>query len=274
LTKDSNHFVIFGFMEMLRFVFLLGIVYIVFAILWFFLSSLPKFLTGAFKNNSVTSYIFKSLQYYLLAALTALQTVHFVSENGIGNSSIPFYIALGGLTLFLYLAGKTDKAIMSVQVQSAKGQIQLGGALKFEPHIVGISIIVYLLSFRIPTLVNNPFNLLLHKGILNFYDTFFIGFILSIIGFFFLFSMLSRGLTATGRLVEFMNHIVTGKPLSKRKPQKRNPFNNMGDFGNGENPFNLNKNLFNQPTETAQEEVEIDEDEYIDFEEVEEENKL
>ena len=259
-------------MEMLKYVFLLGIVYIVFAILWFFLSSLPKFLTGAFKNNSFTNYLFKSIQYYLLAGLTALQTVHFVSGNNIENTSVPFYIALGGVILFLYLAGKTDKAIMSVQVQSAKGKIKLGGALKYEPHIVGISVIVYLLSFNIPSLVNNSFNLVLHKGILNFYDTFFIGFILNIVGFFFLFSMLSRGLTATGRLVEFVNHIITGKPLSKRKPQKDNPFNKMGGFGEGANPFNMNKNIFNQSGQPSEEEVEIDDDEYVDFEEIEDDN--
>ena len=253
-------------MEVLKYVFLLGIVYIVFAILWFFISSLPKFLTGAFKNNSVTSYIFKILQYYFLAALTALQTVSFISDNGIENTSIPFYITLGAIVLFLYLAGKTDKAIMSVQVQSAKGIIKLGGALKYEPHIVGVSIIIYLLSFTSPTLVNNSFNVLLHKGILNFYDTFFIGFILSIVGFFFLFSMLSRGFKATGRLVEFINHVITGKPLSKREPEKQNPFNNMGGFGEGNNPFNFNNNLFNQSTDAKEEE--IDDDEYVDFEEI------
>ncbi len=40
----------------------------------------------------------------------------------------------------------------------------------------------------------------------------------------------------------------------------------MGGFGEGNNPFNFNKNLFNQSTDS---EEEIDNDDYIDFEEVE-----
>ncbi len=255
-------------MEMLKYVFLLGIVYIVFAILWFFIASVPKFITGAFKNNSFTNYLFKVIKYYLLAAITALQTVDFIANNGISMSQIPFYITLGAVVLFLYLAGKTDKAIMSVQVQSAQGQIQLGGALKYEPHIVGISILIYIFSFTNPSLVNNAFNTSLHSGLLNFYNTFFIRFILNIVGFFFLFSMISRGLKATGRLVEFINHIITGRPLSKRKPQNNNPFQNMGGFGDGENPFNFNKNIFNPSNESNAETEEIDDDEYVDFEEI------
>lgn len=258
-------------MDMLLYIYMLGVVYIVFSILWFFISSLPKFLSGAFVSNSFSNYIFKSLQYYTLSALTAVQTSYYINNNpGLSNQT-PFYIALGGIVLFLYLAGKTDKAIMSVQIQSNKGKIRLGGALKYEPHIIGISIIAYLLSFNIPVIADNPVITNLHLGILNFYDTFFIHFIISIIAFFFLFSMFSRGFTAVGRLVEFINHLITGKPLTKRKDKKKNPFSNlenMGGFGNGQNPFNFNQNMFNQNKEP---EVEIDEDEYVDFEEIQDE---
>ena len=257
-------------MDILRYIYLLGIIYIIFSILWFFISSLPKFLSGAFKTNSFSNYTFKSFQYYLISALTAVQTAYYIGSTPSLSGQVPFYIALGGITIFLYLAGKTDKAIMSVQIQSNNNKIQLGGALKYEPHIVGISIIIYLLSFNYPLLTQNPITEVLHSGILNFYDTFFIHFIISIIGFFFLFSMFSRGFSATGRLIEFINHIITGKPLTKRKT-KKSPFGNMGnmgDFTNNKNPFNFNQNIFNQ----SKEEVEIDEDEYVDFEEIDDDN--
>ncbi|MCT4581401.1 MAG: hypothetical protein N4A35_08300 [Flavobacteriales bacterium] len=259
-------------MEIFNYIYLLGIIYIVFSILWFFITSLPKFLSGAFQNNSTSNYLFKSIQYYCIAALTAVQTVDFIEKNPTIAHQTPFYIALGGIIIFLYLAGKTDKAIMSVQIQTNKSRIQLGGALKYEPHIVGISIILYLLSFNFPLIMHNNVVAILHAGILNFYDTFFIHFIISIVGFFFLFSMFSRGFTATGRLIEFIGHLITGKPLSQRKQKNRNPFqnfNNMGGFNKGQNPFNFNQNIFEQFNQQKQDE--IDEDEYIDFEEVDEE---
>lgn len=261
-------------MEILNYIYLLGIIYIVFSILWFFITSLPKVLSGGFTQNSLSNYIFKSVQYYTIAALTAVQTVYFIDNNPTIAGNMPFYIALGGLIIFLYLAGKTDKAIMSVQIQTNNNKIQLGGALKYEPHIVGISIILYILSFNIPVLMQNEIIKVLHAGILNFYDTFFIHFIISIIGFFFLFSLFSRGFAATGRLVEFIGHLITGKPLSQRKP-KNNPFqnfNNMGGFNNGDNPFNFNQNIFEQFNRNNKEE-EIDEDEYVDFEEIEDDEE-
>lgn len=261
-------------MDLLRYIYMLGVVYIVFSILWFFISSLPKFLSGAFKNNSFSNYAFKTIQYYLIAALTMVQTSYYINSHfGIGNQA-PFYITLGGIIIFLYLAGKTDKAIMSVQVQSSKGSIQLGGALKYEPHIIGVSIIIYLLSFNIPILTQNSITTTLHSGILNFYNTFFIHFIISIIAFFFLFSMFSRGFSAAGRLVEFANHLITGKPLTKRTSKNKNPFKNMGNMGGfntGQNPFR--SNLFNQ-NQSAEPEVEINEEEYVDFEEIEDDKEI
>ena len=254
-------------MDILRHIYLLGIVYIVFSILWFFISSLPKFLSGAFITNSFSNYTFKSVQYYLIAALTGVQTTYYIKSIPSLTAQIPFYIATGGLVIFLYLAGKTDKAIMSVQLQTNNKRIQLGGALKYEPHIIGISILIYLASFTYPTLTHNSITLVLHAGILNFYNTFFIHFVISVAGYFFLFSLFSRGFAATGRMVEFINHLITGKPLTQRK--NKNPFGNLGNMGGfnaGENPFNFNQNIFNQNKE---QEVEIDEEEYVDFEEIE-----
>jgi len=260
-------------MDILKYIYLLGIVYIVFSILWFFISSLPKFLSGAFITNSFSNYTFKSVQYYLIAALTGVHTTQYIQNNPNLNSQIPFYITLGAIIIFLYLAGKTDKAIMSVQVQSNNKRIKLGGALKYEPHIIGISILLFLASFNFPILTQNPVTEVLYAGIFNFYNTFFIHFIISIVGYFFLFSLFSRGFAATGRLVEFINHLITGKPLTQRKPKNKNPFGNMGNmrgFNTGENPFNFNQNIFNQNKE---QEVEIDEDEYVDFEEIDDDKE-
>ncbi len=258
-------------MDILKYIYSLGIVYIVFAILWFFITSLPKFLSGAFENNSATNYLFKSLQYYLIAALTTVHTVDFIDKIPSASTQVPFYITLGGVIIFLYLAGKTDKAIMSVQIQANNSKINLGGALKYEPHIVGVAIVLYFLSFYFPFLMANSVIVALHEGILNFYNTFFIHFIISVVAFFFLFSMLFRGFKATGRLVEFVNHLITGKPLTQRK-KTHNPFqniNNMGGFNNDENPF---KNIFEQ-FNTKEEDDTIEEDEYVDFEEVEDDNE-
>ncbi len=247
-------------MEILSYIFELGIVYIVLSIIWFFVAGLPKLLTGAFSSNSFGSYLFKTIHYYLLAGLTAIHTKIFIEKHLILSEQAPFYIVLGGVVLFLYLAGKTDRAIMSVEVVANNKNIRLGGALTYEPHIVGIAIILYIVSFSYPMLVDNNFMNGLYVNMLDFYHTFIIHFILSIVGFFFLFSMISRGLTATGRLVEVFVHLVTGKPLIERK-RKENPFSKFNNFSSN-NPFQANDK-----------EEEIDEDEYVDFEEIEDDEK-
>ena len=46
----------------------------------------------------------------------------------------------------------------------------------------------------------------------------------------------------------------------------------MGGFNNGDNPFNFNQNIFEQFNRNNKEE-EIDEDEYVDFEEIEDDEE-
>ena len=252
-------------MIVLKYIFETSIIYIVFAIFWFFISGMPKLLLGASKKESFSAYFFKSVQYYLLTTLTVLQTSHFIQENSIGHEQVPFFMILGGVLLFLHLAGTTDKAVMSVQIQSQNGKIELGGALKYEPHIVGIAIIIYVLAYSYPALVQNAYTLGLHSGLLDFYNTFFIHGVISFICIFFMISMFTKGINATTRLIEVIQHLITGKPLSQRKVKQKNPF---GGFNQQQNPFGFNNNLF-QNTE----EKEITEDEeYVDFEEIEDED--
>lgn len=250
-------------METLEYIYKLGIIYIVFSIIWFFFTGLPRFFSTMFNRGLFADYSFKFIQYYFIASLTVVETVLFVENSSSITHLIPFFITLGGIVIFLYLAGKTDQAIMKVHIHNNSGKIQLGGALKYEPHIVGVIIILYFLSFNFPFIMHNNVTQYLHKGILNFYNTFFIHFVISVVGFFFLISMFVRGAVATGRLIEVMKHIITGKPLPKRK-QRFNPFQNIGNINNfnKSNSFDINNNI----------EEDNVEDEFIDFEEIEEDN--
>jgi hypothetical protein len=212
----------------------------------------------------------------------------------VDNSSndIIFFL-VGGIILYLYLYGKLERVKQFAGIQAGISMMR-GRPIsnitpeqknKFTPHLIGITIIFYLVALKFPELVMNKVNYWFLDSINDFYDTIIIGFILAIIGFFFMISMVSKGLTATGELFQQLIALITGKPYVK-KP-KKNPFENLKNFGGGANPFggagggnpfggfggDNGANPFDQlnQTENPEEDVEIDDD-YVDFEYVDEDD--
>lgn len=266
-------------MELLNYIFFLGIIYIVFSIIWFFIALLPKYVLVNKENNTqntILNYTIKAAQFYFLASLTAIKALDFINEN-IESNQGPLYIIIGGIVLYLYLAGKIERSKMMSQLRSNLGNSNSSNVSKYEPHLIGLTLILYAISFNYLPLIQNPINQWFLESINDFYDTIIIGWIIGIIGFFFLISMVFKGINATGFLIQTIVALLTGKPAPKRKP--KNPLGKFGNMGNN-NPFGGNSPFGNTGTnlpENETEETDIDEDMYVDFEVIdedgEEENK-
>jgi len=267
-------------MDYFRYIFYLGIVYVVFSLIWFFIAQGLKFLLKAGREEQHwQGYVLKVIQYYFIASLTLMKASEFIeTKPELAQNAVVLYL-LGGVILYLYLYGKYERAKQFSGISSTISMLR-GGKMKkisieqktkYVPHIIGLTIIFYLISLQIPTLVTNPINTWFLVNINDFYDTILIKWLLGIIGFFFMLGMIVKGLSATGELVQQVIGLLTGKPYVKKEP--KNPFKNMGNFGNmggfgnNQNPFdNFNSN------KEEEEKVDLDDDEYVDFEYVDEDD--
>lgn len=268
-------------MDYFRYIFYLGIVYVVFSLIWFFIALGLKFLLKAGRDEQPwQGYVLKVIQYYFIASLTMMKAAEFIENKPeLAKNAVMLYL-VGGVILYLYLYGKYERAKQFAGISSAISMVRNGQMkkvnieqkTKYVPHIIGITIIFYLIALQMPMLVKNPLNTWFLVNINDFYDTILIKWILGIIGFFFMLGMIIKGISATGELVQQVIGLLTGKPYVKKEP--KNPFKNMGNFGgmggfgNGQNPFqNDQKDIKEEP-----EDADIDDDDYVDFEYVDEDD--
>ena len=111
-------------MEILKYIFFLGIIYIVFSIIWFFIALLPKYILGNKENNTqniILNYIIKAAQFYFLASLTAIKALDFITkEKGAGQvallianmEALSKYAVTRGAGFFEMAKGKSSSAFM------------------------------------------------------------------------------------------------------------------------------------------------------------------
>jgi hypothetical protein len=264
-------------MDYFKYIFYLGIVYVVFSLIWFFIAQgLKLILRTGREEQPWEGYVLKSIQYYFVASLTLLKASEYLQQKPDLYQNPALLYILGGLVLYLYLYGKYERTKQFAGVRATFTMMR-GGKInslstadktKYEPHIIGITVLFYLVALQFPAVVNHKLNLWFLTNINDFYDTFLIKWILGIIGFFFMVSMVIKGISATGELVQIVIGLITGKPYQKK--QRKNPFENMNNFGpfggNQQNPFGQQPP--HQPQPQEEEEVDL-EGEYVDFEIVE-----
>ena len=85
--------------------------------------------------------------------------------------------------------------------------------------------------------------------------------------------MIFKGINTTGFLFQTIVALLTGKPAPKRKP--KNPFGKFGSMGN-KNPFGGSSTFGDNGIplpENESEEADIDDDMYVDFEVMDEDEK-
>ncbi|CAG5085855.1 hypothetical protein [Parvicella tangerina] len=268
-------------MDYFKYVFYLGIVYVVFSLIWFFIAQgLKLILRSGREEQPWEGYVLKSIQYYFIASLTLLKAEEYVSSKVDMDINSALLFVLGGIVLYLYLYGKYErtkqfagfKATFAMMKNGKVSTTSTADRTKYEPHIIGVTTLFYLIALQFPVLIDHKLNLWFLTNINDFYDTFLIKWILGIIGFFFMISMVIKGISATGELIQVVIGLITGKPHQKKQP--KNPFENMGNFGpfgemNKNNPFGQQ-----QAPQQDQEEEEVDlEGEYVDFEVVDDEDE-
>ena len=252
-------------MTVLEHVFYLCIVYMVFNFIWWFVVQLPKTLIFGLKNNLIIDHTIKAIRYLFISTLTYSTAVRFLEEEYDQPALIWGVFLSGGILLTLYLAGKLNKKqnlfkfAASVSTNFKFGNpLQKTNELSYEKHLVGVSIVVYAACVGLPETIgyffdNNPVNYWFLITINDIYQAPILKWIFGFAGIIFMLNMIQRGITYTQLLI---------MKISGKEPEKKeNPLDNiMKEFEK------MNKPNTNQSTEK----VDLEDDLYVDFEEMDE----
>lgn len=237
-------------MEILQFIFLLGINIVIFEFIWGVLNLFVSMFLGGVKiKYPQIDYVLRIIKYFLLVAVTA-RFVFLTAESEVLIHSPKSKMIISSIVLGLYLIGKLQKREMFARFSMINNQTLKGFVTYFDPKVERILVIGSLLLFigflMYPEVVNRPVINWFTQSIIDLSSAFFFGFIFKVIAFFFIISIFNRGANIIGLLIQ-------GKPLNQTKTKP--PFN-------GFNP-NQKSTDVSQPPLT-------DDEGFTDYEEIDE----
>lgn len=239
-------------MEVLSFIFILGINFSIFGFLWGIIMFLSRFLMNQGQprqGNSNVEYIFRIIRYFLLVSVTA-NLISFPGTLELKTDGGYAYIVLGIVVFALYLLGKLQNRSVMAQLGNNPMLQRLVPKvdLKVERFMMLGSIVYFAVCLFIPSMVNNGLINWFKDTIVGIYRTPVIGWIFSIIAFIFLVTTFMRAANVLGRL-------INGQPILDT---------NIGGAQSGEKPFNPFEQ-FTQPT--------ADEEGFTEYEDVTDEEE-
>lgn len=215
-------------MEVLNFIFGLGIAFSIFGFLWALFMILLNFITSRldFNLKQIHFIVLRVIKYVLLVAVVANYILN-TQESGDNTSVATSSLILGVAVMALYFMGKLQKPSMLGQFSQHKLVALLFPPIdpKIDGYIFSGSILSFILCLQIPTIVDNAVVNWFTASINSVYEAPIFGWIFSAIAFFFLINMLIRAANVIGSL-------VTGQPINK---PKKGGFKFGGQMG--ANPF-------------------------------------
>ena len=178
-------------MDILEFIFVLGINFSIFGFIWGILMILFRMIQGNGQKKESIDYLLRIIKYFLLVSVTA-NYITKSEENSGGEVGGYVHIIVGVIVLGLYLLGKLQNRTMMGQL--ANNPLFSRMISKIDPKVekflllgsLGYFIIVLLNPWMVDTSIVNWFT----ESIFNIYDTPLIGWIFSVIAFFFLINII------------------------------------------------------------------------------------
>lgn len=201
------------------------------------------------QNNETFTHIFRIVKYFLLVSVTANFIV--VYEMGVPGAPVDvMHMVIGSAVLGLYLLGKLQNRAMMNQISQNPMLSKFIPKIdpKVERFLLIGSILYFVACLWYPTMVDNGLTNWFTNAIISIYEAPIIGWIFSVIAFFFLISIIMRGANVIGRILNGQS--VTQGPKSGGNFQ----------FNAGANPF--------QQQQQEEEEVHETDDGFTDYEDV------
>jgi len=207
-------------MELLNFIFRLGVVIAIFSFIWGFFQigySLIRFGSVVSKGEKFT---LKIIKYFFLVDVTCI----FSFDHNLNTNQL-IITALILLTYFISkLQSQQNKEVIFKFVANGIKNETLEFDLKSEITIIFIAMLFFIGFIFFPEYTQNNISIWFHESILKIEDTPIFGYIFKFIGFIFIVNMFLK-------MTNGINQIFTGKPFIKKDSYTKddNP-NKFDDF--------------------------------------------
>ncbi len=216
-------------MELLNFIFRLGVVFAIFGFLFGLFEIGLAILTAGRQKTLFESYAIKLIKYIFLVDVTFLFCLDIS-----GETITQYNLVLTILVLLVYFIGK----LQNKQQQQAMFQMMGNGFMnsqqnfniKAEIGVIMATISVFILFIFLPQFAVNPASVWFHESIINIEDTPVFGFIFKVIGFFFLLSILIKMLNAFLYLLSGKAFIEVNSHTSFKKKKKEDEFDDFEEL--------------------------------------------
>jgi len=179
-------------MELLNFIFLLGVVFAIYGFIWSLINFGIMILGAGRKRSVAEAYIFKAIQYLLLVDITFLICYDNIIEGLNYNSQLVF----GACVLLLYFVGKLQRRQNKQLFLKFYSNVIPNPLSTFrfwaEVLVIVIAVGVFILFCFKPLWAINSISVWFQDSILNIEDTPIFGFIFKVIGFLFLVNILFK----------------------------------------------------------------------------------
>lgn len=210
-------------MELLNFIFRLGVVFAIFGFIWGLINLGIRLLTIGRQRQTTEIYLLKALQYLLLVDVTFLVCYN----QDIKGLDVTSQLVFGSVVLLLYFVGKLQSRQNRQMLIKIYGngmmQNDVGFNLRAEIGVIALSLAVFVMFWFKPEFAENAISVWFRDSILNIEDTPIFGFIFKVIGFFFLINILMK-------VVNSIMMLLSGRAFER--PEKNNPKddNHFDDF--------------------------------------------
>ena len=193
-------------MELLNFIFRLGVVFAIFNFIWFILEMLYHLVRSRSGQGVAEMYMIKMIKYFFLVEVAFL----FCMDENFLNYDIR-QLVICGLILIMYFIGKMQKQqkrqlIFQMQVNNQPRMLQHGFNLRAEISVIIIALAFYALFIIFPSLAKNGISIWFHSSILSIQQAPIFGFIFNVIGFFFVISIIIK-------MINGISFLITGAPF-------------------------------------------------------------
>ena len=200
-------------MNILELIYNLSIVYVIYNLVWWLLVKLPKgFITGFNKNVSL-DYVLATLKFLVLSNITFTNCLNHIQNIRPSVYDISASYIIGGLFLFIYMASKLNKKSSLFNIATNIGlkskfnfDDSISKQLKYENHIIGISMVVYTACIGFPSfgeiIYLNPLNIWFNETIQGLYQAPILKSIFGFFGFFFMISTFQKGISSIKIIID------------------------------------------------------------------------
>lgn len=187
-------------MELLNFIFRLGVIFAIFGFLFGLFELALTILQGGRRKSLFESYFIKLVKYLFLVTVTYLFCINI--DKGTISS---YHLIVSTLVLLTYFVGKLQsKQEQQMMFNQFGKNMNIGQMTNFdikaEIIVILISLTLFFTLLAFPQVAQNKVSLWFHDSIINIEDTPVFGFIFKIIGFFFVVNMLMKFLNGLAML--------------------------------------------------------------------------